>query len=69
MLDDVNVGWIVNYPEGKYAWDDVHNTELPLKDVQEARSEEMEHMKGNTFKVVKKEECYARTGLKRPPSG
>ena len=40
---------------------------LPLDLVREARMEEIGHMKGKTFKVVKKSECYAITG-KAPKS-
>ncbi len=35
---------------------------LPLELVEKAREEEMGHMKGKTFKVVKKREAYETTG-------
>ena len=36
-----------------YAWDDMNNMELPIEMVEEARAEEMMHMKGKIFGVVK----------------
>ena len=39
--------------------------ELPLELVTSARKEEMAHMKGKIFKVVKKSEAWAKTG--KPP--
>ena len=50
-----------------YAWDDANNMELPLDLVTSAREEEMAHMKGKIFKVVKKTESWAKTG-KAPKS-
>ena len=49
----------------EYAWDDVNDIELPMELVKKARKEEMMHMKGNIFKVVKKSEAWQKTG--RPP--
>lgn len=46
-------------------WDDVNDIPLPLETVNNARREEMQHMKGNLFKVVKKEEAWRSTG--KPP--
>ena len=46
----------------EFAWDDVNNIELPIKEVKAARAEEMAHMKGKMFKVVPRSECFARTG-------
>jgi hypothetical protein len=45
-----------------YAWDDVNDQYLPMEKVREARKEEMEHMKGKTFVVVKTEEAWRVTG-------
>ena len=56
---------ILKNDTGRYAWDDVNNMELPLGAVQEARKEEMTHMKENTFKVVKRTEAFQKTG--KPP--
>ena len=50
---------------GKYAWDNVNNMELPTGEVQEARKEEMTHMKENTNKVVKRAEAFEKT--RKPP--
>ncbi len=44
-----------------YAWDGVKNMELPMESVREARKEEMQHMKGKTFKVVKRAEAFEVT--------
>ena len=44
------------------AWDDIHGTQLPMAQVREARHEEMSHMKNHTFDIVKRKECYERTG-------
>ena len=49
----------------KYACSDVGNMELPMKGVQEARKEDMTHMKENTFMVVMRAEAFERTG--KPP--
>jgi hypothetical protein len=46
----------------EYAWDDVNNIPLPLDQVRAARLEEMGHMKGKIFKVVKREEAWRVTG-------
>jgi hypothetical protein len=46
----------------EFAWDDVNDIRLPLELVRKARAEEMSHMKGKIFKVVKKAEAWARTG-------
>ena len=46
----------------EYAWDDVNDIPLPLDKVKEARLEEMGHMKGRIFKVVKKDEAWKVTG-------
>jgi len=46
----------------EYAWDDVNDIRLPLELVRKAREEEMTHMKGKIFKVVKKPEAWERTG-------
>ena len=48
--------------DSEYAWDDVNDMELPLDLVKKARKEEMEHMKGKIFKVVKKSEAWEMTG-------
>ncbi len=48
--------------EEEFAWDDVNNFPLPLNEVRQARKEEMGHMKGKIFKVVKKEEAWQVTG-------
>ena len=53
---------IIEQTDGRWAWDDVNDMELPLDKVEEARQEEMDHMKGKTFKVVKKKESYDKTG-------
>ena len=52
----------VSEEEEEYAWDDVNNFELPMNLVREARKEEMTHMMGKIFKVVKKSEAYRVTG-------
>ena len=44
------------------AFDDFSGIELPFDLVAEARREEMAHMLGHTFSVVKKQECLERTG-------
>ena len=44
------------------AWDDLHGTCLPMDQVLAARHEEMSHMKGHTFVIVKRQECFDRTG-------
>ena len=50
------------------AYDDVNaGIELPIKDVEEARKEEMKYMKDKVFHIVKKEECFKKTG-KSPTS-
>ena len=49
----------------EYAWDDVNDIKLPIDQVKNARAEEMKHMKGKIFKVVKKSEAWERTG--KPP--
>ena len=41
----MNSGMIFKSDTGKYAWDDVNNMERPTREVQEARKEEMTHMK------------------------
>ena len=46
----------------EYAWDDVHDRELPLDKVRAARREEIQYMKGTKFKVVKKSEALEVTG-------
>ena len=46
----------------EYAWDDVNDVAIPLELVEEARKEEMQHMKGKIFKVVEKEEAWRVTG-------
>ena len=48
----------------EFAWDDVNNMELPIEKVREARLEEMRHMKGRTFVVVKRAEAFKVTGQK-----
>ena len=45
-----------------FAMDDLHGTDLRMEQVLEARHEEMSHMKGHTFVVVKRPECLDRTG-------
>ena len=45
-----------------FAIDDLHGTNLPMEQVLEARREEMSHMKGHTFEVVKRLECFKKTG-------
>jgi hypothetical protein len=54
------VGEDVGFHE--YAWDDVNNIPLPLDLVKKARKEEMDHMKGKIFKVVKRAEAWKVTG-------
>ena len=44
------------------ATDDLSGAELPLEMVAAARREEMDHMMGHTFDIVKKKECFERTG-------
>ena len=51
-----------NREEEEFAWDDVNNSALPLELVKNARQEDMRHMKGKIFKVVKKEEAWKVTG-------
>lgn len=46
----------------EFAWDDVNDMELPLDLVRAARKEEMDYMKGKTFKVVKRQEAIEVTG-------
>ena len=46
----------------EYAWDDVNNIQLPMNLVKEARQEEMGHMKGKIFKIVKRTEAWRVTG-------
>ena len=47
----------------KQAWDDVNDSwELPIKDVENARAEEMTYMKAKVIKVVKRQESYDVTG-------
>ena len=58
---DVEKNW------NEVAWDDVNDIELPIEMVRAARREEMEHMRGKIFTVVKKAEAWARTG-KAPTS-
>ena len=62
---NMEVGQVVEEHEGVYAWDDVNNMELPMEAVKEARMEEMQYMKGKTFKVVKRVEAFEKTG--KPP--
>ena len=67
---EASIGQIVCGDDGEEvsAWDDANkNIELPIKDVKEARAEEMGHMKGKVFKIATKSECYERTG-KAPAS-
>ena len=45
-----------------FALDDLHGTDLPMEQVLAARQEEMSHMKGHTFEVVKRQGCFDRTG-------
>ena len=45
-----------------FATDDLHGTDLPMEQVLAARHEEMSHMNGHTFEVVKRQECLDRTG-------
>ena len=50
------------------AWDDVNaNAELPIKEVKDARIEEMGHIKEKVFEIVKRKESYEKTG-KAPKS-
>ena len=51
--------------QNKVAWDDVHGVEPPMAQVLEARHEEMNHMKYQIFEVVKRKECFEKTG--KPP--
>ena len=46
----------------EYAWDDVNNMAWPIDLVRKERKEEMRHMKGKIFKVVKKSEAWEVTG-------
>ena len=48
--------------EEEFAWDDVNNIALPLELVKTARQEEMSHIEGKIFKVVKKSEPWRITG-------
>ena len=45
-----------------FAVDDLHGTDLPMEQVLAARHEEMSHMKGHTFEIVKRQECLDRAG-------
>ena len=56
-----NPTW-TDYGFDEYAWDDVNNIPLPMHLVKEARSEEMAHMKGSIFKIVKRAEAWRVTG-------
>ena len=60
--DALEIKRIVEQSGGRWAWDDVNEMELPLDKVEEARKEDMDHMKGRIFKVVKKKEAYEKTG-------
>ena len=51
-----------DYGFAEFAWDDVNNIPLPVNLVKEARREEMGHMKGKIFKVVKRAESWRMTG-------
>ena len=62
VKQSMDTNMIIQSELGEYAWDEVNNMELPMKDVREARLEEMTYMKGKTFKVVKRSEAYERTG-------
>ena len=66
---EASIGQIIcDFDGNEVAWDDVNvNIELPIEGVREARTEEMSHMKGKVFKVVKKSESYEKTG-KAPKS-
>ncbi len=55
MEPSMDVNLILKGESGEHASDEVSNMELPMKAVREAREEEMSHMKGRTFKVVKSE--------------
>lgn len=54
-----------NYHRDEFACGDVNDIDLPAVMVETARAEEMWHMKGTLFQVVKKFEAWARTGT--PP--
>ena len=56
-----------DYGFNEYTWDDVNNIPLPVDLVKKARREEMGHMKGKIFKVVKRAEAWEVTG--RAPIG
>jgi hypothetical protein len=58
----IQIGRILEQGGEMWAWDDVNDMELPMELVDEARKEEMAHMKKKTFKVVKKTESYEVTG-------
>ena len=46
-----------------YAWDDLNGVELPMKNVVEARTEEMQHMiNEKKFEIRTEEECWRVTG-------
>ena len=46
----------------KYAWDVVENMLLITTAVQEARKEDVTHMKENKLKIVMRAEAFERTG-------
>lgn len=49
----------------EFVWDDVNDMELPIDMEKNASAEEMGHVQGDSFKVVKKSEAWAATG--KPP--
>jgi hypothetical protein len=56
------MGSLEGHSAEEYAWDDVNDMALPIDMVKKARREEMVHMKGNIYKVVKKSEAWEVTG-------
>lgn len=58
----IQIGRIVEQGGEMWAWDDVSDMKLPMELVDEAKKEEMAHMKKKTFKVINKKESYEVTG-------
>lgn len=66
MRDEVMVGEVTfDDDEWEGAWDDVNDILLPIGLATKARAEEMEHMKGNIFRVVKKSEAWLKPVRRR----
>jgi len=61
--EEMEVGEVEgDFVDDEFAWDDVNDIALPIELVRKARCEEMQHMKGKIFKVVKKSEAWSVTG-------